>query len=363
MKGLLYATFAVSVIIVGVNRSGSAADKPASSKYEKMLYDLGAFPVAKLTKSYFTNGHPGKVYGKGERIDVDGWLPPYWAADYLTDAEKARYGLPKKPLSYQQYVAMLDVDTYRRTHDPTLLLVIRFTLESMWFNQIDVRKEDILRVYEARIDVGNYAVYLLRGRLPSEDAMRLVRTYGDENLFSILPPPRPTDKAYILFLNQQANAAQWPIHCRQEAYKLLFAVDEKTYRKPYREFLLSHVKVAKDWWERARLYKALGQFKDEESMKALREGLVHDPVTECRESILESLVLQGEVASAIDAILVIANKKDQKHDAKTVSRAAGQWSRKLLRYLAWAKSQKGLDPRTLRKVDEATEKLKDTVWD
>jgi hypothetical protein len=363
MKGLLFATLSVLVMVFMVNRSGSAADKTASPKYEKMLYDLGAFPVAKLTKSYYTHGHPGKVYGKGERRDVDGWLPPCYVPFYLTEAEKARFGIPKKPLSYEQYVRMLDVDTYRRTHDPTLLLVIRFTLESMWFNHVDVRKEDILRVYEARIDVGNYAVFLLRGRLSSGDAMRLITTYGDENLFPILPTPRSTDKTYILFLAQQANATKWPIQCRQDAYKLLFAVDEKTYRKPYREFLLSHVKVAKDWWDRAGLYEGLGQLRDEESMKALREGLVRDPVTECRESILESLVQRGEVASAMDAILLIAREQDEKHHAETSGRAGGDWSAKLNNYLEWAKSQKGLDARTSRKVDEAIAKLKDTDWD
>jgi hypothetical protein len=128
MKALLYATLSVLVIVVMANRSGWAADKTATPKYEKMLYDLGAFPVAKLTKDYWTNGNPGKVYGKGERIDVDGWLPPNWAASYLTKAEKARYGIPKKPLSYEQYVAMLDIDAYQRTHDPTLFLVMRFAL-------------------------------------------------------------------------------------------------------------------------------------------------------------------------------------------------------------------------------------------
>ena len=304
----------------------------------------------------------GKVYDKGTRVDVDGWLPPFETPEFLTGPEKAQYGIPRKPLRYEQYVAMLDVDTYRRTHDPTLLLVIRFTLESMWFNQIDVRKEDILRVYEARIDVGNYAVNLLRGRLSSEDAMRLITTYGDEKLFTILPPPRPTDKAYILFLNQQAGNAKWSIHCRQDAYKLLFAVDERTYRRPYREFLLGHVTLAADWWERAYLYEGLAKFKDEETMKVLLDGLVHDPVTECRERILCSLQERGEVASAMDAILVIANEQDQKHHAETVSRDLGQWSGKLLQYLKWAKSQTGLDPQTLRKVDEATEKLKHTSW-
>lgn len=102
--------------------NGFSSPIAATARYEQSLYDLGAFPVYKLTKPYWTNGNAGKVYGKGERVDVDGWLPPYWAAEYLTDAEKRKYGIPRKPLSYGQYMAMIDIDTYKRTHDPQLFV-------------------------------------------------------------------------------------------------------------------------------------------------------------------------------------------------------------------------------------------------
>ncbi len=53
MKGLLYATPSVLVIVAIANSSGRAEDNAASPKYEKMLYDLGAFPVAK---------NPSRIY-------------------------------------------------------------------------------------------------------------------------------------------------------------------------------------------------------------------------------------------------------------------------------------------------------------
>ena len=56
MKGLLYATLGGLVIAAVAARSGWAADKPATPKYEKMLYELGAFPLAKLTRSYWQEG-------------------------------------------------------------------------------------------------------------------------------------------------------------------------------------------------------------------------------------------------------------------------------------------------------------------
>ena len=281
--------------------------------------------MAKLTNfdRIHASRRDGGLYGsKGQRYDVDGWLPPCTAADFLTEYEKVRFGIPKRPLGYEHYVAMLDVDAYKRNHDPLLFLVMRFALETMAYNDVHVQKEDILRVYEAQVGLEPFAVRLLSGKLSSADAMRLVRTYGDDKLFAVLPEPKPADKAYILFLGEQANVAKWPTCCRQDAYKLLFAEDEKTFRKPYREFLLRHVKTAKDWVDRARLYGGLVVLRDDESMAAVREGPVSDPITDCRESILYYLKERGEVTSAIDAILVIADRRDRTHRGGTLSRGA-----------------------------------------
>ncbi len=132
MKRLLFPTIGALVIAAALNNSVWAAEKTEkNSAYEKMLYDLGAFPVTKLTKRPWTNGNPGKVYSKGQRVDVDGWLPPSRAPGYLRAAERATYGIPKQPLTYEQYLALLDIDTYKRTHDPMLFLVMRFALENM----------------------------------------------------------------------------------------------------------------------------------------------------------------------------------------------------------------------------------------
>lgn len=356
MQGIRQTIFWFAFITTAVSFSVSAQDK-AFPNYEQMLYDLGALPVAKLTKPYWTNGHPGQVYSKGERLDVDGWLPPYWAPSHLTDAEKARYGIPKKPLSYEQYVALLDVETYKRTHDPQLLLVMRFTLENMRYPRLKLKREDFLRIFEARIGLEKWAVRLAKGQLSSDDSMRLLRTYGDETLFDVLPSPEPADKAYVAFLEEQVNAATWSIHSRQAACKLLFALDEKTYRTPYRDFMLGNVKSATYWWDRANLYAALIQLKDEESWKAVRDALIHDPITECRESILYRLKEQGEVASAIDAVLVVVNGKSDPHHAVMPSRSVDQWRGRLSEYLTWAKSIQTLDALTATKVDDAIEKL------
>lgn len=357
MKRLLHPIASVLVVVAVCNTVLAEEKTAKDAAYEKMLYDLGAFPVAKLTKSYWTNGNPGKVYSKGQRVDVDGWLPPDRASGYLTDAEQARYGIPKKPLTYEQYMAMLDIATYKRARNPMLFLVMRFALESMEREQVPIRKEDILRIYESRIGLEEFAVRLLRGQLSSADAVRLVRDYGDERLFDVLPAPQAADKAYVAFLIEQADAPRWSIRCRHNAYTLLFAMDEDAYCNPYRKFLLRHVQMAKDWRGRASLYEDLIRLKDAESMQAIRDALLHDPITECREAILHDLEEQGEIASVIDAILIVANGQDETHHAVTPSRMESGWNHCLTEYLKWAKSQKGLDAETSRKVDEATERL------
>ena len=353
--------FACSAASAPAADNSALAQTPTASTqpYEKLLYDLGAFPVSRLTQPYWTNGNPGKVYSKGNRVDVDGWLPPNQAAFYLTDAEKAQYAIPAKPLRYEQYIAMLDIDKCKQTHDPQLFLVMRFALESLGDHQVPVKKADILRVYEAQIGLEEYAAPFLAGQISSADAIRLIGAYADEKLFQVLPKPEPNDKVYIAFLSEQAQAGKWSIWSRQECYELLLALDDKTYRAPYRTFLLGNVKTAHDWRARAILYDALVRMKDQDSLNAVCDGLVHDPITECRESILSEAKEQGEVTSIIDAILVIANGQDAPHHPVTPSRMLGQWRYNLNRYLQWAATQKQLDAATLKKVDDALAKLPD----
>ena len=240
---------------------------------------------------------------------------------------------------------------------------MRFALGSMTEYRVHVQKTDMLRVYEARIGLEQWVTPLLDGQLSGEDAMRLMKSDRDQGLFAILPAPQPADKAYVAFLARQAGAATWPLHCRQKAFELLFALDEWTYRKSYQEFLLKNAKTANDWWERAGLYCGLIQLHDAESMSVVRDALTHDPITECREGILYFLQKRGDATSVIDAILTVANGQDVKHHAVTPSRMAGQWSYELNEYLKWAKTQKGLDANTLQRIDDSIERLRDKDWD
>ena len=193
--------------------------------------------------------------------------------------------------------------------------------------------------------------------------MRLLRTHSNDKYFYSLPTPTTADTTYIAFLDEQANSTKWSLRFRGQAFRWLFALDETKYRKPYRDFLLGHLKTTEDWWIRGYvLYAGLIELNDEASLKAVREGLIHDPVTDCREAILYHLKEQGEVASVIDAILVVLNKQDDKHQGMSLQRMPFGWSYHLNEYLTWAKSLKTLDASTARKVDDALAKLTKEPW-
>tara|TARA_R110002167_G_scaffold319685_2_gene525475 strand:+ start:3655 stop:4206 length:552 start_codon:yes stop_codon:yes gene_type:complete len=144
----------------------TAVDQKAKQQeYEAILYELGSFPVRRLTEPYQNNGHPGEVYFMGHRIDVHGWLPPLRATQYLTRTERKANQLPRTQLSYDRYVAFLDVKTYQQSRDPLLFAILRFTLDEMQRYQLEIKQpEDLLQVYHARIGLEEAVLKTLQGR-------------------------------------------------------------------------------------------------------------------------------------------------------------------------------------------------------
>ena len=130
---------------------------------------------------------------------------------------------------------------------------------------------------------------------------------------------------------------------------------------PIEIFSLANVQTSQDWGDRAIMYRGLIPMRDDKSLTAVRHGLIHDPITECRESILRDLQQQGEVVGVIDAIVVIADAKDAPHRAVTASRMADQWTYNLQQYLEWAQTRDDLDDATLKKVRSATALMKLTT--
>jgi len=284
----------------------------------------------------------------------------------LTPAEIRQYAIPKKPLTYDRYLALIDIDAYKRTHDRLLFLVMRFSLESLGIHKIPVHKEDILRIYESQIGLEPFAAPLLAGLATSADIMRLMQTYHDERLLRILPPPASNDKAYLAFLAEQARNEQWSIYTRMEVFKQLNWLEDDANRKAYRDFLIASLKKSMDddlYLQRESMYEGLVQLKDEDALAAIRQALLEDPVTNCRQYILFELRQYGIAAPVMDALVSLASGQGQPHHEILVPSGPGRipgvdpLTAPLRDYLAWARSQTGLDAPTRTKVDQALAKI------
>jgi hypothetical protein len=325
-----------------------AADQPVTD-WEKILLDMGAFPVAKITKPYPTNGHDGQVWYKG-RLDVDGWLPPGSAEHLLTDEQKA--ALPRKPWTPEQYRQVLQPAEYKKHHDPHHLIAMRFALHKM--SVADARKEDILPMYEAQIGLNFPAIQLLNGKLTTEETMRLIRTYKDDDLFMILPAATKSDHAYLHFLAQQAIDERRALISRLRAFQQLHAADPDTYRNPLRDFLLQNTAKEKDWCVRAQMYQEMIPLKDDKCNQLVCEALLSDDVTECREWILQKSQQTKIIAPFLDAITKLARGEGKKCHEETLSRSdIVGWPNAVREYLEWAREQKDLDQPTRTKIEAA----------
>lgn len=288
----------------------AVSQKNPSVSYEEILYELGAFPVSKLTKRYWNNGHPGEVFSKGEREDVNGWLPPFWVRgnSYLTKSEKTRFGIPKAPLSYERYISFLEVETYQQTKDPLLFAIIQFTLEEFLYRKLEIKNpEDLLNVYHAKIGLDNLVLWTLEGRgLTGPMVANLYREYQDPLLFRYLLPPEPGQHDYQTFLEQLLADPKIDTMQRFTVITQLYQADKPTHLAGYKKFIFKNVTLVPDWLDRSQMYAALIGIGDRESVNAVNHALLNDPTAQVREFLLRELKRQDQVVKYIDTIHLLS---------------------------------------------------------
>ncbi len=278
--------------------------------YEAILYELGAIPVSKLTKPYWNNGEPVEVFSKGTREDVHGWLSPFWVRtdSYLTVSEKKEYGIPRAPLSYERYIALLDVETYQKTKDPLLFAIIQFTLEEFLYRDLEIKiPHDLLKVYHARMGLEDLVLWTLEDQgLTGPMVADLYRQYQDERLFRYLIPPEAGQDEYKAFLEQLLAGSKIKLEQRFEVYTQLYQSDQKFYLAGFKAFLLDNVEQMLDWIDRSKMYAALMEIGDEECVAAIDRALLNDPTAQTRESLLRELQEQSQVVEYLDTIHLLA---------------------------------------------------------
>ncbi|MFH1299542.1 MAG: hypothetical protein ABIK07_00675 [Planctomycetota bacterium] len=294
--------------------SVSANLRTQTQKYEALLYELGAFPVLKLTRAYDDQGRPGEVYAsKWTRVDVHGWLPPeiVRTKSYLTESEKERYGIPKTPLPYQRYLSMIDIGTYQKTKDPLLHSIIQFAFEELRERKVKSPTPGaILSVYQPSPEWDHYFLWQLKTeQLSGPVAASLYQRYRVPLLLRCLPPPEKGQDEYTLFLEQISSDKTLQAGYRFEAYKLLYKWDQEKYLTGFKEFLIKHTEQTPDVLDRCFLNEALLKLGGEDCFAVVRRGLINDPIYDVRTSILSDLKELELTHRFLDPIQVLAEEK------------------------------------------------------
>lgn len=339
----------------------AVSQKNPSESYEEILYELGAFPVSKLTKPYWNNGHPGQVYSKGTREDVHAWLRPFWVRtdSYLTKSEKTRLGIPKAPLSYERYVSILDVETYQQTKDPLLFAIIDFTLDELHWRKIKIKNpEDLLKVYHAKMGLDSKVLWLLKRRELIDGPMiaGLYRQYQDPLLFRFLVPPEPGQDDYKAFLEELLVNPKLDAMQRFAVFTQLYQADKPTHLAGYKKFIFKSVAQLPGWFDRCDMYAALVSIGDPESVKAVNHALLNDPTAQVREFLLHELKRQDQVVEYIDTIHLLSLGRGQKckvelyFNMPVLQSDENILADSLKTYLNWAKEKQTLIPKTKQKI-------------
>lgn len=334
--------------------------KLPSESYEEVLYELGAFPVSKLTKPYLNDGNPGQVYFMGRRVDVHGWLSPYWVRtdSYVT-------GITKAPLRYERYVEIMDVETYQKTKDPLLFAIIQFTLNELHWRKINIKNpEDILKVYHAKMGLDNDALWLLKRRELIDGPMiaDLYRQYQDPLLFHYLIPPESGQGDYRVFLEQLLADQKIDAAHRFAVYTQLYQSDKKTNLAGYKGFIFQNIERLSKWHDRYQMNEALLNIGDEESTEVVNQSLLNDPVTEVREAILFDLKEQGRIDEFIETIHLLCLGKGKPCSGVSMNRrfllgGESELSHELRDFLNWAKKKQNLKQETQHKIESALQAL------
>lgn len=333
---------------------------------EALLYELGAYPVSRLTREYPHGDTQEVVYGQPTRVDVDGWLPPkaVRSAKYLTYQEKRAQGIPKPPLSYERYIEIMDTDAYQRTKDPRLFLVIKLALQEFRDREIVIKDpEDILKIYHARMGLDAAVLSLFKSRYaPGIIFARLYQRHQDPLVLRFLPPVERGQAEYRQFLEQQVDNPQLKVKDRFYVYRRLYQADKQQHRDGYQAFLVENVEQMDAWYDRSQMVQALLEIESEESVRVAKRCLLNDPVLEVRKAILRKLKAQGRIEEFLDTLLQLSNGngkpcRELAINPVRITQQETVMTCPLRAWLEWAEAQPDLQPDTKRKVDRALENL------
>lgn len=337
---LTIITFVVNCLHHTYNSFDINGSITIDKKYESQLYKLGSFPVKKLTEPYWDNHHHGKVYSKGQRIDVFGWLPPDVVYQYLTEEEMLKYGLPKKPLSYNEYISFFDIPEYEKTKNPVLIALFIFTLDELKNKSIDIKDPaDIINIYEADIGLEENALEVLTECFSYSDWMKFYKKYKDPLIVDFLPVPVNKNDEYSNFMYSFLSVNSIDTMQHFFLLKKLYSSDNERFSSEYKNFIIKNINGrSNNWIDRLYFVYAMVDIQDADLIKMINDLLLNDPSTNIRERLLYLIQEKGAYSDYFETAFLLAKGEGKPHSITAISSNSSCLNWQLIEYFEWVKS-------------------------
>lgn len=341
-------------------------------KYTKILLEVGAISVEDIDRKYWVNSDTPKIFSKGERVDINGWISPYeltlHSGSVLIKVEKPiEKSISKIDLInwYKKYNSYLSLKEYNNKELHPLHFTIMYILVEIMLREglpID-NKSILIELYKNK--VGNRDNFLIRiknllkDNLTYEEAIDCYKFNQDYRTLVLFPTPQKNEHGYINYLKRKIESKNSEIYTKWYFYKLLFEMNQNEYKNTLLEYTFRNVLKIDYWHKRLLIYDYISKIKNQLVFKGLSKCILNDPATECREYILYNLCEEKIVdKKIIDSVFLLAQNKGAKHYEFTPSRMVNGWEISMLEYLYCIKCNEGLKSQNKEKINKTINILK-----
>jgi len=319
-------------------------------EYRNILIELGSIHVTQINSRYWKNKTTPEINFKGKRYDVNGWISPYtlknsFFENILTGQQKLIIKhIYKANLIewFKKYEDFLNVSYYCPIDKKSMkYTIISFLLEIIYNENLKVeRKKGLINLCKMRIDFEKQ-INLILGTLTYPEAMEIYQVNKNAYTLKFFPVPLVNELEYRKYLESQVENINIDIFNRWYFYQLLYKSDNKKYRTKFIEFTINNVQTVSNWFYRSKIYISLIELNDDSVFKALSRFLIDDPVTECRELIMDKLmekdIINDDIAHSV--YLMILGKCRQ-HSHNLVGQDPSEWIMNLLKFVIFLNKNK-----------------------
>ena len=342
----------------------TAVERNEINDYRDILIELGAFPYREERGSNYYLDRPVI------RIDVNGWVPPYYFNTIkFSNEEKSKYSLSttkEKWINwYHKYESLLNLHLYNRNRDPELFAIMTFLLDIGNREKLRVtNKKNLIQIVKAGIGLEKKACALISDILTHKEAIDIykaicplsLKNYSLVDLLFCVPKKDETE--YLRFLNNSIKNANLSLYSRWYFHFLLYKMDVKKYQERFIQFFSENVLKEKSGIKRSNMYHNTIMLNDLEILKRMSVFLSSDPDTGCRKIILKRLCKIRYVDNEIiNVIYSISQGKGKRHRSDAFLDDPTFWQWELMSYLKCVKDSASLDVKLREKLIKTLDAL------